>query len=151
MSDSLSFTSEFDNFGVMEVVELIPGGRNVTVTDENKQEYVQLITQLKMTKAIEQQINSFLQVSHLLRLLTWKGFHEIIPHNLIAVFNEYELELLVCGLPVIDINDWKANAVYTNGYTATSPQIIWFWDVVTNHMQEKERTLLLQFGKNFIH
>ena len=38
-----------------------------------------------------------------------KGFYEIIPQNLISIFDFQELELLVCGLPNIDLDDWKKN------------------------------------------
>jgi len=32
----LTFSSEYDNFGELEVVDLKPNGRNIPVTDENK-------------------------------------------------------------------------------------------------------------------
>ena len=31
-----------------------------------------------------------------------------------------ELQLLICGTPVIDVADWRANTAYTGGYTAES-------------------------------
>lgn len=43
-------------------------------------EYVQLVTELRMTRAIQPQINAFLQ-----------GFHTFIPPSLIQLFDEYEL------------------------------------------------------------
>ena len=43
-------------------------------------EYVQLVTELRMTRAIQPQINAFLQ-----------GFHMFIPPSLIQLFDEYEL------------------------------------------------------------
>ena len=39
------------------------GGFSVAVNDENKMEYAQLITELKTTKAIENQLSAFLQVT----------------------------------------------------------------------------------------
>ena len=57
-------------------------------------------------------------------MLTFIGFHDIIPAELVAIFNEQELELLISGLPEIDVDDWKSNAEYHN-YSASSPQI-WF-------------------------
>ena len=47
---------------------------------------------MKMTGAIRKQLSAFLE-----------GFYNIIPRRLISIFNEQELELLVSGLPVIDI------------------------------------------------
>lgn len=47
--------------GRHEVVDLVPNGRNVMVTDENKLEYVQRITHHRMTNSIRDQIEAFLE------------------------------------------------------------------------------------------
>ncbi|EMP28988.1 E3 ubiquitin-protein ligase HACE1 [Chelonia mydas] len=96
-------------------------------------EYVQLVTELRMTRAIQPQINAFLQ-----------GFHMFIPPSLIQLFDEYELELLLSGMPEIDVSDWIKNTDYTSGYEREDPVVQWFWDVVEELTQE-ERVLLLQF------
>ena len=41
-----------------------------------------------------------------------KGFSEIVPWHLIKIFDEGELELLMCGIGNIDVKDWKENTVY---------------------------------------
>lgn len=51
-----------------------------------------------------------------------EGFYDIIPKRLISIFNEQELELLISGLPNVDIEDLKANTEY-HKYTATSLQV----------------------------
>lgn len=71
------------------------------------------------------------------------GFHDIVPAELISIFNEQELELLISGLPDIDVDDWKNNTEYHN-YSASSPQIQWFWRAVRSFDKE-ERAKLLQF------
>lgn len=76
-------------------------------------------------------------------ILTFAGFHEIIPASLVSIFNEQELELLISGLPEIEVDDWKSNTEYHN-YTAASPQIQWFWRAVRSYDKE-ERAKLLQF------
>lgn len=38
-----------------------------------------------------------------------KGFHELIPANLLRPFDERELELLIGGICKIDTVDWQAN------------------------------------------
>ncbi|KAM6084543.1 E3 ubiquitin-protein ligase HACE1 isoform 4-T4 [Theristicus caerulescens] len=129
----LTFSVETDVFGAMEEVPLKPGGASILVTQENKAEYVQLVTELRMTRAIQPQINAFLQ-----------GFHMFIPPSLIQLFDEYELELLLSGMPEIDVNDWLKNTEYTSGYERGDQVIQWFWDVVEELTQE-ERVLLLQF------
>ncbi|XP_018409042.1 PREDICTED: E3 ubiquitin-protein ligase HACE1 isoform X3 [Nanorana parkeri] len=129
----LTFSVETDVFGAMEEVPLKPGGASILVTQENKAEYVQLVTELRMTRAIQPQINGFLQ-----------GFHMFIPPSLIQLFDEFELELLLSGMPEIDVNDWVKNTEYTSGYERDDPVIQWFWEVVQELTQE-ERVLLLQF------
>lgn len=71
--------------------ELIPGGRNTKVTEENKHQYVNLVAEHRLTTAIRPQINAFME-----------GFNELIPRDLISIFNDKELELLISGLPDID-------------------------------------------------
>ena len=43
-----------------------------------------------------------------------------ILQNLVGIFNDHELELLISGLPEIDVDDLRAHTEYT-GYTAASP------------------------------
>ncbi|CAI9303454.1 unnamed protein product [Lactuca saligna] len=112
--------------------ELKPGGRNIRVTEETKHEYVDLVAEHILTNAIRPQINSFLE-----------GFNELIPRDLISIFNDKELELLISGLPEIDLDDLKANAEYT-GYTVGSGVVVWFWEVVKAFNKE-DRARLLQF------
>ncbi|CZT43952.1 related to TOM1 protein [Rhynchosporium secalis] len=127
-----TFSTEQERFGVTETVDFIPNGRNIPVTEENKQEYVRLMTEFRLTGSVKEQLDEFL-----------KGFHDIIPASLVAIFNEQELELLISGLPEIEVDDWKSNTEYHN-YTASSPQIQWFWRAVRSYDKE-ERAKLLQF------
>lgn len=78
---------------IMQVTdyELIPGGQNIKVTEENKHQYVDLVAEHRLTTAIRPQINAFLE-----------GFSELINRELISIFNDKELELLISGLPDID-------------------------------------------------
>ncbi|XP_025833004.1 E3 ubiquitin-protein ligase HUWE1-like [Agrilus planipennis] len=128
----LTFSTEINEFGVTETRDLIPNGRNVPVTEENKMEYIRLSCQMKMTGAIRQQLNAFLE-----------GFYDIIPMRLISIFNEQELELLISGLPNVDIDDLKANTEY-HKYQSNSLQIQWFWRALRS-FDQAERAKFLQF------
>ncbi|WOH00170.1 hypothetical protein DCAR_0519528 [Daucus carota subsp. sativus] len=112
--------------------ELKPGGGNIRVTEETKHEYVDLVAEHILTNAIRPQINSFLE-----------GFNELIPRELISIFNDKELELLISGLPEIDLDDLKANTEYT-GYTVASHVVQWFWEVVKTFNKE-DTARFLQF------
>lgn len=128
----LNFTAETDFFGRKEVVELVPGGREIRVTEANKRQYVNLIARHRMTTSIRSQIASFLE-----------GFWELVPRDLISIFNDHELELLISGLPDIDLDDLRANTEYS-GYSAASPVVRWFWEVLEG-LDKQALALLLQF------
>uniref|UniRef100_A0A8K9UXB1 E3 ubiquitin-protein ligase n=1 Tax=Oncorhynchus mykiss TaxID=8022 RepID=A0A8K9UXB1_ONCMY len=72
------------------------------------------------------------------------GFYELIPQDLIKIFDENELELLMCGLGDVDVNDWRENTKYKNGYCPNQPVILWFWKTVLL-MDAEKRIRLLQF------
>ena len=121
-----------EQFGEEKVVDLIPNGRNIPVTEENKREYVNAQVRYRLTTSVKDQLDNFI-----------RGFHDIIPAELVAIFDEQELELLISGLPEIDVDDWRANTEYHN-YTTNSPQVTWFWRIVRG-MNNEERAKLLQF------
>ncbi|KAK7735211.1 E3 ubiquitin-protein ligase tom1 [Cytospora paraplurivora] len=127
-----TFSVEEEEFGASKTVDLIENGSNIEVTNDNKHEYVRLIVEHKLLSSVKVQMEHFLQ-----------GFHGVIPADLIAIFNEQELELLISGLPDIDVDDWKSNTEYHN-YTAASQQIQWFWRALRSFDKE-ERAKLLQF------
>ncbi|KAM1225513.1 hypothetical protein ACFX13_044968 [Malus domestica] len=112
--------------------ELIPGGQNIKVTEENKHHYVDLVAEHRLTTAIRPQITAFLD-----------GFTELIDKELISIFNDKELELLISGLPDIDLDDMRANTEYS-GYSPASPVIQWFWEVAQGFSKE-DKARLLQF------
>merc|ERR1712088_459189 len=128
----LTFSTEIREFGVTETRDLIQNGQNIKVTEENKHDYVRLVCQMKMTGAIRKQLSAFLE-----------GFYNIIPRRLISIFNEQELELLVSGLPVIDIDDLKAHSEY-HKYQSNSLQIVWFWRALRS-FDQTDRAKFLQF------
>ncbi|CAI9291735.1 unnamed protein product [Lactuca saligna] len=59
--------------------ELIPGGRNIRVTDENKHEYVDLIAEHRLTTAIRPQINAFLEVDDMRGNTEYSGYSVASP------------------------------------------------------------------------
>ena len=71
----------------------------------------------RIQKRVEEQFNAFVT-----------GFNELIPADLVNVFDERELELLIGGIADIDVNDWKKHTDY-RGYEETSPVIQNFWNV----------------------
>ena len=55
-----TFSMDVDRFGSSETIDLIPDGRNIPVTEENKKEYVSLVVEQRLTKSVEEQLEHFL-------------------------------------------------------------------------------------------
>lgn len=112
-----TFSVEDERFGEKVTVDLKPGGREIEVDNDNKKEYVDLITEWRIQKRVEEQFNAFVT-----------GFHELIPADLVNVFDERELELLIGGIADIDVDDWKKHTDY-RGYTENDAVVQNFWKV----------------------
>lgn len=128
----LTFSAEDDQFGQIVEVDLKPGGRDIEVTQENKHEYVELICEWKIYRRIEEQFKAFIN-----------GFNELIPQELVNVFDERELELLIGGLSEIDVEDWKKHTDY-RGYQESDQVIQWFWQCI-KEWDSEQKARLLQF------
>ncbi|RHZ57637.1 hypothetical protein CDV55_100587 [Aspergillus turcosus] len=128
----LTFSVDDEKFGERRTIDLKPGGRDIPVTNENKAEYVELVTEWKIVKRVEEQFNAFMS-----------GFNELIPADLVNVFDERELELLIGGIADIDVDDWKKHTDY-RGYQESDEVIQNFWKVVRTWDAE-QKSRLLQF------
>ncbi|KAL3435257.1 E3 ubiquitin-protein ligase RSP5 [Aspergillus tetrazonus] len=128
----LTFTVDDEKFGERRTIELKPGGEDIPVTNENKHEYVELVTEWKIVKRVEEQFNAFMS-----------GFNELIPADLVNVFDERELELLIGGIADIDVDDWKKHTDY-RGYQEQDEVIQNFWKIVRTWDAE-QKSRLLQF------
>ena len=56
-----TFSIETEAFGDTQIVDLIENGRNIPVTEENKQEYVQLVVEYRLTGSVKEQLGEFLK------------------------------------------------------------------------------------------
>ncbi|XP_011639513.1 E3 ubiquitin-protein ligase Su(dx)-like [Pogonomyrmex barbatus] len=128
----LFYSVDFEILGQVIHHELKEGGDKVRVGEDNKEEYIRLMTEWRMTRGIEEQTKAFLE-----------GFNSVVPLEWLKYFDERELELMLCGMQEIDVEDWQRNTIYRH-YTRNSKQILWFWQFVTRTDSEK-RARLLQF------
>ncbi|CCA69820.1 related to RSP5-Hect domain E3 ubiquitin-protein ligase [Serendipita indica DSM 11827] len=127
-----TFTTVEDRFGELVTIELKPGGADIPVTEENKKDYVDAVIEYRVHKRVKEQFDAFMA-----------GFSELIPQDLINVFDERELELLIGGMSEIDVDDWTKHTDY-RGYDINDQVIKWFWDCVRRWPPEK-KSRLLQF------
>ena len=148
-----TFTIVEKRFGETVTIDLKPGGADIAVTEENKKEYVDLMVEYYISKRVEDQFDAFIS-----------GFNELIPQDLITVFDERELELLIGGISEVDMyvflspfpilirvlrftnerGDW---AKFTNyrWYEVNDEVIQWFWKCVRSLPRER-KSRLLQFA-----
>nr|XP_046249494.1 NEDD4-like E3 ubiquitin-protein ligase WWP2 isoform X2 [Scatophagus argus] len=128
----LYFAQDMEILGKVSTHQLKDDGENELVTEENKEEYISLLTDWRFTRGVEEQTKAFLD-----------GFNEVVPLEWLRYFDEKELELMLCGMQEIDLVDWQKNTIYRH-YTKNSKQINWFWQVV-KEMDNEKRIRLLQF------
>ncbi|KAI9739424.1 MAG: hypothetical protein M1818_005112 [Claussenomyces sp. TS43310] len=128
-----TFSTEDERFGVTSIEDLKPGGRDIEVNNSNKKEYVDLMIKWRIQKRVDEQFQAFIT-----------GFHELIPADLVNVFDERELELLIGGIAEIDVDDWKKHTDY-RGYTESDEVIKFFWQTIRSWDGE-QKSRLLQFA-----
>lgn len=75
---------EYDKDGqLVKVIELIPGGSKLHVTNETKLRYLDALAQHRLASSIRNEVDAFL-----------RGLNELISDNLLGIFDENELEVL---------------------------------------------------------
>ena len=56
-----TFALETEAFGEKQVIDLVENGRNIPVTQENKEEYVQKVVDYRLIRSVKEQLDSFLK------------------------------------------------------------------------------------------
>lgn len=138
--NSLLFVQENDpedlclTFTVMEdgeEVELIEGGANEYVTEDNKETFIlAMLGYYSMERAKDQTLALF------------NGFQSVVRSEFLTVFDSEELDRLMFGQKEIDLDDWKNNTFYKGAYTqeGSSNKIVkWFWEEVNTLSQVELR------------
>ncbi|RVW71611.1 E3 ubiquitin-protein ligase UPL6 [Vitis vinifera] len=102
----LYFVIVNNEYGEQTEEELLPGGKNIRVTNENVITFIHLIANHRLNFQIRQQSTHFL-----------RGFQQLIQRDWIEMFDEHELQLLISGsLDGLDVDDLRSNTNYAGGY-----------------------------------
>ncbi|XP_063062947.1 NEDD4-like E3 ubiquitin-protein ligase WWP1 [Engraulis encrasicolus] len=126
------FSVDMEILGKITSHDLKPDGAELLVTEENKEEYIGLMAEWRFSRGVEGQTKAFLD-----------GFNEVVPLQWLQYFDEKELEVMLCGMQEVDLQDWQRNTVYRH-YTRNSKQIMWFWQMV-KEVDNEVRLRLMQF------
>lgn len=78
-----------------------------------------------------------------LRMLR-SGLVSIIPESAISLLTWEELQLLVCGSRVVDVDRLQNNTEYDDDLSAADPHIVMFWNVL-REFDEAEKKAFLKF------
>jgi len=87
-------------------VEITTGGKSIPVTFERRNEWAELVEKVRFYESKKQ--------AEALR----KGLSIVVPEGLLNLLTWRELETLVCGKPILDIDLLRSNTVY-RGCTET--------------------------------
>lgn len=101
------------------VVDLKENGRDIPVTDVNKQEYVDLVVQWRTQFGAQAQMDAVVQ-----------GFTTLIPLSAIKLFDMAELKMLVNGKPTIDVEELRSCTVFQGGYDEHTQVVLWLWQAL---------------------
>jgi E3 ubiquitin-protein ligase TRIP12 len=113
-------------------LELVPGGANVEVSSSNVAEFVGLVK--KRTVELGEIVDEFR-----------RGLSTVVQWELLKLFTPKEIDLIICGeLPQISREDLVESVEPSHGYTAESPQISMFFDVVAG-LDLRDQALFIKF------
>jgi ubiquitin-protein ligase E3 A len=124
-----------DVFGSPQLHNLKEDGDQILVTNETKQEFVELYADFLLNKSVEKQFAAFR-----------RGFQMVTNESPLGLlFHPEEVELLVCGSQNYNFKEFEDAAGYDGGFTSESPTVKYFWEAVHEFTDEQKR-LLLQFA-----
>ncbi|KAK0416485.1 hypothetical protein QR680_012515 [Steinernema hermaphroditum] len=129
----LTFSATQEVGGEIAEKELVSNGRNIAVTEENKNEFLALMVRWRIERGVEEQGKALL-----------RGLYQVVDKEYLQVFDAEQLELVLSGTVVIDIEDWQLHTEYKGGYHENHVVVAWFWSTVYA-MSNADRLKLLQF------
>ncbi|KAL8256250.1 hypothetical protein R6Q59_031317 [Mikania micrantha] len=128
----LYFVIVNNEFGEQTAEELIPGGKNIQVVNDNVITFIHLVANHRLNTQIRQQSSHFL-----------RGFQQLIQKDWIDMFNEHELQLLISGsVDGFNADDLRSNTNYAGGYHREHYVIDMFWEILKNFSLEHQHKFL---------
>uniref|UniRef100_A0AAR2KYG7 HECT domain-containing protein n=1 Tax=Pygocentrus nattereri TaxID=42514 RepID=A0AAR2KYG7_PYGNA len=128
----LNFTITVENFGATEVLELIPNGMDISVNNQNRQDFVDAYIDYIFNTSVAPLFNAF-----------YSGFHKVCGGKVLELFQPNELQAMVIGNTNYDWKELEKSAEYKGEYWAEHPTIKLFWEVFHELPLEKKKQFLL--------
>lgn len=115
--------------------ELKRGGKDMTVTIHELEEYIRLVVQWTLVSGVKRQIDALRE-----------GFNSVLPLSNLASFSYTEMELVLCGnvAEKWDLKCLVESCRPDHGYTHDSRAVKILFEILSGYTQEEQR-LFLQF------
>eukprot|EP00040_Diaphanoeca_grandis_P007401 m.40792 g.40792 ORF g.40792 m.40792 type:complete len:724 (+) comp18615_c0_seq1:74-2245(+) len=127
-----TFATDMTVLGETTIVEMIPNGGQIPVTEQNKIQFVDFKAKSAMLHGIQHQVEALRS-----------GFNELLPASLLRDFSVADLHESLSGISNISVIDWKKNTDVSPALT--QEQISMFWEIV-GEMTAEQRSKLLFFA-----
>ena len=122
------------NTGTNQEIELVQGGRNIFLNDQNKSIFINKVIYVEAIMPYEEQIK-YIQ----------KGLFSILGDGIQGVFTEEEMNFIISGQDDIDLRDLKENVIYKGEYNENHPVIKMLWEKLVT-LNKNELIKFLQFS-----
>jgi E3 ubiquitin-protein ligase HUWE1 len=126
------FVADEESLGVHTVVPLKKGGDRILVTEKNKEEYVNLFVRHRLIGRVKPQIEAFVG-----------GFHTVLIAEDVQMFAPNELDLVICGIPSVDVKDLRTHCAYVYPLSAEHYIVQWFFAIIRHWSKEDLAKLVL--------
>jgi hypothetical protein len=112
-----------------EEVELVDGGRDISVTAENASEFASLL------------FHNRLSFDRVQRQALRRGLATVVPIQLIRLWSWRDLQERVCGVPEVDLENLKRHTTYKN-CASGSEHVKFMWEALESFTQKQRRSFL---------
>ncbi|EGD76413.1 hypothetical protein PTSG_07532 [Salpingoeca rosetta] len=124
----MTFTDE-DEQG--QEVELVSDGDNMSVTDDNKFEYLERLAQWRFVTRVDAPLQAFAE-----------GVMKVMPEAALGLLDEQDLELMLCGVPEFQVEDLRANCRVS--ISCDPPSVLYVFHALAS-FSRGEQARFLQF------
>eukprot|EP00742_Colponemidia_sp_Colp-10_P014946 GILJ01017026.1.p1 GENE.GILJ01017026.1~~GILJ01017026.1.p1 ORF type:complete len:1252 (+),score=169.07 GILJ01017026.1:121-3756(+) len=130
----LYFNVDDEVLGQTITVDLVPGGRDLIVTNDNVIRYMHTLAHYRLVKSIKVQTEAFVQ-----------GLSDVLSLRWLQVFNAIELLQLIKGSATrLDIADLKQNVKLVGGFGSHDRTLLLLWEVL-EELGAEDQGRFLQF------
>lgn len=128
----LNFAIVDNEYDERRVTALITNGENISVTNENRVQYIHYVANYRLNAQMKPQAQAFLG-----------GLRQVIPADWLQMFSENELQQVISGTRGgVDLEDLRAHTHYSGGYNDGHPSIQLFWQVMSTLTPEQQGGML---------